>query len=77
MPTLITVRGIGITQHMTDEYAIVPFEFEGRQRGQPLLAGFWREIHLVDKLEANILIVIDIVGPELVTVDMGQKKAIL
>ena len=62
---------------MTNEYAIVPFEFEDTQRGQPLLASFWREVHLVDDLEANILIGIDIMGPELVTVDMGQKKAIL
>lgn len=76
MATPITVRGIGTTQHKTDEYAIVPFMFEDTQRGQPVLARFWREVHLVDELKANLLIGIDIMGPELVTVDMGQKKVI-
>lgn len=77
MATPITVRGIGTAQYMTDEYAIVPFMFEGTQRGQPILARFWREVHLVDNLKANLLIGIDVMGPELVTIDMGQKKVIL
>lgn len=77
MATPITVREIGTTQHKTDEYAIVPFIFEGTQRGQPVLARFWREVHLVDELKANPLIGIDVMGSELVTVDMGQKKVIL
>lgn len=76
MASPITVRGIGTTQHTMDEYAIVPFMFEGTQKGQPVLTSFWREVHLVDNLKANLLIGIDVMGPELVTADMGQKKVI-
>lgn len=77
MATPITVRGIGITKHATDEYAIVPFMFEGTQKEQSVLAKFWREVYLVDNLKANLLIGIDIMGPELVVVDMGRKRVIL
>lgn len=71
MATPITVRGISTTQHKTDEYAIVPFMFEDTQRGQPVLARFWREVHLADELKTNLLIGIEVMGPELPTVDMG------
>ena len=77
MATPITVWGIGVTQHTTDEFAIVPFMLEGAQKDQPVLTKFWREVHLVDNLKANLPIGIDIMGPELVVVDMGQKRVIL
>lgn len=63
MATPMAVQGIGTTQHITDEHAIVPFMFEGTQRGQPVLARFWRELHLVNNLEANVLTGIDIMEP--------------
>lgn len=51
--------------------------FESTQKEQPVLAKFWREVHLVDNLKANLLIGIDIIGSELVVVNMGRKRVIV
>ena len=75
--TPITIRGIGTTQHTTDEYAIIPFMFEGTQKEELVLAKFWQEVYLIDNPNVILLIGIDIMGPELVVVDIGQKKVIL
>lgn len=74
--TPINNRGIGTKRHTTNEYAIAPFITEGTQKGQPILARFWREVHCVDNLKANLLIGIDVMGPELMTVDMGKINVI-
>ena len=77
MATLITFYRIDANQYITDEYAIILFIFESMQKNQLVLAKFWQEVHLVNNLKANILISIDIMRPELVVVDMGQKRDIL
>ena len=77
MATPITVQEIGTTQYTIDEYAIVLFMFKGTQKEESVLAKFWQQVYLVDNLKTNLLIGIDIIGPELVVVDMEQKKVIL
>lgn len=77
MATPITVRGIGSSQHQTDQYAIVPMMFEGTQDEEKVFACIYREVHLVKELKANLLIGTDILGPEEVILDLGLGKAYL
>lgn len=78
MATPITVRGIGSSKHATDRYAIVPISMTGiGPDGAPAVARFRREVHLLSKLKANILLGSDMLGPELVTIDFGKKQAFI
>ena len=76
MASPITVRGIGTDRHSTDRYAIVPINLTGKDRkGNPAIARFRREVHLVEELKANFLVGTDILGPEQISIDLGKKEA--
>ena len=60
----LTVRGIGDDFHQTADYVVMPLYFKGTKDGKPAYAFFEREIALVSGLQANMLIGMDILGPE-------------
>lgn len=59
-----SVRGIGTQLHDTSSYAVLDFYVPGTAENNQVLAHFKGEVHLVDDLRANVLIGMDIVGPE-------------
>ena len=72
----LKVRGIGASKHETDEYILEPLYFPAiSENGQRVVVPIKRELHLVDKLRANILIGNDIIGPEGITMDIAKEKA--
>lgn len=73
----ITLRGIGTNRHSTNEWTRLSFFMKGRTpEGKPVIIKFTREIHVVDNLKANILIGMDILGPEGVIIDLPNENVI-
>ena len=60
----VRVRGIGSAMYDSSEYAFVDFYVPDSKNGNPVIAHFRREVHVVDDLKANVLIEMDILGPE-------------
>ena len=61
----LTVRGIGSDYHQSSDYVVLPFRFKGTTLdGKSAYAAFDREVALVSGLQANILIGMDVLGPE-------------
>lgn len=74
MPTPMRVRGIGSKFHDASSFAEVDFYFPTLNS---CIAHFRREIHLVNKLDANALIGIDILKPERWILDLPNGQAVL
>lgn len=73
----ITLRGIGPNRHSTIEWTTVSFFMKGETpQGKTVMIKFTRDIHVVDNLKANLLIGMDILGPEGVIVDLPKSKVI-
>lgn len=51
--------------------------FPDIQKEQPVFTKFWQKVYLLDNLKSNLLISINIMGSELVIVNMGRKRVIL
>ena len=66
MATPLKVRSIRATSHSSLEYVLLLMYFLGTHRSDKKrgLATFTREVHLVDNLQAKMLIGVDILGPE-------------
>lgn len=74
MASSISVRGIGTTNHSTNEYVLLDIYIPGTD-GR--IAHIQRELHIVEELRANVLIGIDIMGPEGITPDMRKKIPVI
>ena len=77
MATPLTVRGLGISQHQSSDYAIVPMYFVGVKDDNSAKALIRREVHLVDNLKTNMLIGNDVTVPESVVLDLAKKQALI
>src|SRR5437016_9060379 len=73
MTTPVTVRGIGATQHSTNEYAILDIFIRSKMEGQPTMAQIQCEVHLVNNLKVNMLIGVDIMASEGMRVDFPKE----
>ncbi|KAL2760383.1 hypothetical protein ACRALDRAFT_2094746, partial [Sodiomyces alcalophilus JCM 7366] len=62
--TLITIRGIGDNVYATREYMLLLFRFRGIYNSTTTIAKFIREVSVIDKLKANMLLGIDYILPE-------------
>ena len=74
MASSISVRGIGTINHNTHEYVLLDIYIPGIDRR---IARIRREVHIVEELRANILVGVDIMGPEAITIDIGKKTAVI
>ena len=74
MASSISVRGLGTTSHNTNEYTLLSFYIPGMDGRTALVR---REVHIVEELRAKVLMGIDIMGSEGITVDMSKKMAII
>ncbi|TAQ86585.1 hypothetical protein B7494_g5085 [Chlorociboria aeruginascens] len=71
MAAPIMVRGISDLKHPTSEYVILTFYIHGHNA----YASITREIHLVDNLQAKMLIGVDILGPEEIDISISKQSA--
>ena len=72
MASPISVRGLGTTNHNTNEYVLLRIYIPGLDGRLALIE---RELHVVDDLRAKVLIGIDVLGPEGIILDMGRRIA--
>lgn len=73
----ITLRGIGTNRHSTNEWTTVSFYMKGlTPEGKPVMIKYTRDIHVVDNLKANLLIGMDILGPEGAVIDLPEEKIV-
>jgi hypothetical protein len=75
MHSPIQVRGIDNKPKASWEYVVADFYIPGSIASEKVLANFRRELHVVDKLEPNILIGMDIIGPERVNIYPANRIA--
>ena len=73
----ITVQGISDKTHECQEFVIMSVYLPGTFAGNPVLGHIISEIHLVDDLRANLLLRMDIIGPERISTDISAQKAVL
>ena len=71
------MRGIGNHTHQCSEYAIVTLFIPGIIGGRPAIASISHQLHIVDGLQAKVLVGIDILGPEQAIVDIGRERLTL
>ena len=72
MASLVKVCGIGHDTHLADEYTKIAIFLPGKDRH---IARIHQELHLVDNLGLNILLGINILAPEDVSMSPGSKMA--
>ena len=78
LDSTIAVRGVGAGKHHTNEFAVVNLYLSGTHPdGSNAVAVITREAHVVDDLNARMLIGMDILGPEAVVLDIPQRLAII
>ncbi|RFU27753.1 hypothetical protein B7463_g8585, partial [Scytalidium lignicola] len=78
MAMLLTVQGIAGNSYKTAEYAIIDIRIpsieSGKSKDHHAKAVIQKEVHIVDKLQANMLISIDVMVPEEMILDLGNKQ---
>lgn len=76
--TPLVVRGIGSSVHVSQEYVIMDMYFKGQDaQHRPAMASFRREVTLVDGLQANMLLGMDILGPERIDIMLSLGHALV
>lgn len=72
----LTVHGIEADHHTCTAYACISLNFLGVLPGsKAVIAHIYYNIHVVDELQVGILISLNILGPEQVTLDIRQCYA--
>ena len=69
----VTVRGIRQQIHQCSKHVVITLFIPGKVNGKPALASITHQLHIVDNLQANILIGMDILGPEQAIVNVGRR----
>ena len=75
MATPMPVRGVGNKIVRTDEYVQIEMFVPGTIDGKPATGSFVMEAHIVDDLKANMLIGIDNLEPQGITIDFKTATA--
>src|SRR5438046_7541304 len=77
MATPLRVCGLGAVTHTTMVYILLPMYFPGTCHSdkKKVLAMFTQEVHLVDNLQAKMLISVDILGPKKIDLLLSQGVA--
>src|SRR5438045_7710367 len=77
MATPLRVCGLGAVTHTSTVYILLSMYFPGTRHSdkKKVLATFTWEVHLVDNLQAKMLISVDILGPEKIDLLLSQGVA--
>ena len=70
----ILIRGIGSNYHSTNEYMLLEIFLLGKREGKEGLAKIIREVYLVDRLKAKMLLGTDIIGPKIIDIIIFKKQ---
>ncbi len=74
MATLLKVKKIGSSKYESNEYVALPLYLLRRTpNGEPEYACICRELYFVDDFTANMLIRIDIIGPEDIIINPREQ----
>ena len=69
--TTVTLRSIRKNRYTINKFAIIKFLFKGNiPEGKEVFIKFNRKVYIVNNLKANILLSINILGPEKVIIDI-------
>ena len=69
----VTLRGIGANRHTTDKWTVLSLFIKGQTPNRrDVFIKFTKEFYIVDNLKANLLIGMDIIGPEKATINIPQ-----
>ena len=74
MLSLITVQELGSNTHESSEFTVIDLYLPDKNRK---IAVIFCEVHLVKNLKAHMLIKIDILTPEEISLDLLRKKMII
>ena len=78
MSTSLKVRGIRTSKHESAQFAEISLFLPGESdKGQKFYASIRCELHLVERLRANILIGNDILAPESFVLNIGLGHALV
>ena len=70
----INVRGVGNAMHQCNTFAVLDFFIPSKAAsGKAVLAQISREVHIVDRLKAKVLIGMDIIRPERMSANINTK----
>ena len=73
----VTVRGIGSHTHECNKYVVITVYIPGIVNDSPAIASITHQLHVVDQLQAKILVGMDILGPEQAVLDIRQRQLTL
>ena len=73
MASPLKINGIVGNQHTSAEYVIATLRILGKDKDGPVEAVITRELHIVDHLDANILIGTDVMLPEKMDILLSNK----
>ena len=75
MANPLRVKGISGNEHSTVDYAILQIYIPGKDKqGEDTKAVMTREVHIVNSLDANMLIGTDVMVPERMDILLIEKK---
>lgn len=78
MPVPLKVMGIGVSKHELRYFALTTLYFPGtNEKGREVYASITYELHLVDRLKANILVENDIFCIESFSVNLYNYSALI
>ena len=78
MATPLKVRGIGSSRHESDEFVSMSLYFPGIDSINRLVyAHIHRELHIVERLKANLLVGNNILAMERVIINLANKSAMI
>src|SRR6266536_2567566 len=71
---LLSLRGIGSKTYQSNEYVVIPFYIPGYIDGEIQLIEITVEVHIVDHLNAKMLIGIDVIDIEEMIIDFVYRS---
>ena len=71
------VRGVGNHTDLCTHYVLLDFWIPASVKGERVLAHVQHEVHITRNLKPRMLLAMDIIGPELIKIDVPRKLATL
>ena len=71
----VSIGGVGANKSWSTEYVILDLLFPGAHDQKPAWAKVTHEVHLLNTLAANLIVGIDILGPQYFELNIAKKSA--
>ena len=73
----INVRDIGAVRYVIDKYYLINLYIPGVTYRKKSITYIRREVYIVDDLKVKILIRVDILSPERISIDINKEKLLI